>query len=191
MGFAPWGTFLSCEENFHWFFQKTLNDRTLLELRYGISPSSSGLRWHTTHPRFNADLEPNEPNRFGWVVEIDPFDPKSTPVKRTALGRFKHEGAWVQEANDGRLVIYMGDDERNEYIYRYVSNLPWRRARRQGINPLDDGVLYVAKFHDSGFGEWLTLTPANAALAAWSLNDILINTPRPGRRSRCHNDGSP
>ena len=70
----------------------------------------------------------------------------------------------------------MGDDERNEYIYRYVSNLPWRRARRQGINPLDDGVLYVAKFHESGFGEWLALTPANPALAAWSLNDILINT---------------
>ena len=176
MGFTPWGTFLSCEENFHGFFQKTLANRTPLELRYGISPSNSGLRWHTTHPRFNADLEPNEPNRFGGVVEIDPFDPKSTPVKRTALGRFKHEGAWVQEANDGRLVIYMGDDERNEYIYRYVSNLPWRRARRQGINPLDDGVLYVAKFHDSGFGEWLPLTPANPALAAWSLNDILINT---------------
>jgi uncharacterized protein len=176
MGFTPWGTFLSCEENFNGFFQKTPANRTPLELRYGISPFSSGLRWHTTHPRFNADLEPNEPNRFGWVVEFDPFDPKSTPVKRTALGRFKHEGAWVQEANDGRLVVYMGDDERNEYIYRYVSNLPWRRARRQGINPLDDGVLCVAKFHDSGFGEWLPLTPANPALAAWSLNDILINT---------------
>ena len=94
--------------------------------------STSGFRWHTTHPRFNADTYPNEANRFGWVVEIDPFNPKSTPVKRTALGRLKHEGAWVQETKDGKIVVYMGDDERNEYIYRYVSNLPWRVARRQG-----------------------------------------------------------
>jgi uncharacterized protein len=116
------------------------------------------------------------PTGLVGVVEIDPFDPKSTPVKRTALGRFKHEGAWVQEANDGRLVVYMGDGERNEYIYRYVSYLPCQRAHRQGINPLDDGVLYVDKFYESGFGEWLPLTPANPALAKWSLNDILINT---------------
>jgi secreted PhoX family phosphatase len=97
-------------------------------------------------------------------------------VKRTALGRLKHEGAWVQETRRGRIVVYMGDDERNEYIYRYVSNLPWRAARRQGINPLDDGVLYVAKFHADGHGEWLPLTPDNPTLAGWELNDILINT---------------
>jgi uncharacterized protein len=136
MGFTPWGTYLSCEENFHGFFYTERapdipndgdpDERTNLEKRYGISPFNSGFRWHTTHPRFNADIEPNEPNRFGWVVEIDPFDPNSTPVKRTALGRFKHEGAWVQETKGGRIVVYMGDDERNEYIYRYVSNLPWR-----------------------------------------------------------------
>ena len=176
MGFTPWGTYLTCEENFHGFFQKTLANRTPLELRYGIAPFNSGLRWFTTHPRFNADTEPNEPNRFGWVVEIDPFNPKSTPVKRTALGRFKHEGAWVQETKDGKIVVYSGDDERNEYIYRYVSNLPWRVARRRGISPLDDGILYVAKFHDDGTGEWLPLSPDNPVLAAWSLNDILINT---------------
>jgi secreted PhoX family phosphatase len=109
-------------------------------------------------------------------VEIDPFNPKSTPVKRTALGRFKHEGAWVQETKDGKIVVYSGDDERNEYIYRYVSNFPWRVARRRGISPLDDGILYVAKFHDDGTGEWLPLSPDNPVLAAWSLNDILINT---------------
>jgi uncharacterized protein len=185
MGFTPWGTFLSCEENFHGFFSTIRvpdtatgrpDTRTTLEKRYGISPSASGLRWFTTHPRFDADIEPNEPNRFGWVVEIDPFNPKSTPVKRTALGRLKHEGAWVQETKDGKIVVYMGDDERNEYIYRYVSNLPWRVARQRRINPLDDGILYVAKFHDDGTGEWLPLTPDNPALAAWSLNDILINT---------------
>jgi secreted PhoX family phosphatase len=90
MGFTPWGTFFSCEKNFHGFFEKTLANRSPLELRYGMAPSNSGFRWHTTHPRFNADLEPNEPNRFGWVVEINAFDPKSTPIKRTALGRLKH-----------------------------------------------------------------------------------------------------
>ena len=176
MGFTPWGTYLACEENFNGFFQKTAANRTNLELRYGISPFGSGLRLHTTDSRFNADTEPNEPNRFGWVVEIDPFNPKSTPVKRTALGRLKHEGAWVQETKDGKVVVYMGDDERNEYIYRYVSNLPWRDARRKGINPLDDGILYVAKFNADGTGEWLKLTHDNPALAGWSLNDILINT---------------
>jgi secreted PhoX family phosphatase len=176
MGFTPWGTYLTCEENFNGFFQKTLANRTPMELRYGIAPFASGFRWHTTHPRFNADIEPNEPNRFGWVVEIDPFSPKSTPVKRTALGRFKHEGAWVQGTKDGKIVVYMGDDERNEYIYRYVSNLPWQVARRRGISPLDDGILYVAKFHEDGTGEWLPLTPDNPALAGRSLNDILINT---------------
>ena len=176
MGFTPWRTYLACEENFNGYFQKTLASRTPLELRYGIAPFGSGFRFFTTDTRFNADVEPNEPNRFGWVVEIDPFNPKSMPVKRTALGRLKHEGAWVQEAAGGKIVVYMGDDERNEYIYRYVSNLPWREARRQGINPLDDGVLYVAKFHDDGTGEWLPLTPDNEVLKDWSLNDILINT---------------
>jgi secreted PhoX family phosphatase len=178
MGFTPWGTYLACEENFNgYFFRTTSPDlRSPLEKRYGISPFGSGFRFYTTHPRFNADTEPNESNRFGWVTEIDPFDPKSTPVKRTALGRIKHEGAWVQETKFGKVVVYMGDDERNEYIYRYVSNLPWRVALRRGINPLDDGILYVAKFHDAGWGEWLPLTPSNPKLATWSLADILINT---------------
>ena len=161
MGFTPWGTYLTCEENFNGFFFRTTDpdQRSALEKRYGISPFTSGFRFHTTHPRFNADNEPNESNRFGWVVEIDPFKPYSRPVKRTALGRLKHEGAWVQETKEGKIVVYMGDDERNEYIYRYVSNLPWRRACRRGINPLDDGVLFVAKFNADGTGEWLPLTP--------------------------------
>lgn len=175
MGFTPWGTYLACEENFNGYFRKN-GAQTNLEKRYGITPAGFGYLWHTTDKRFRVDEEPNEPNRFGWVVEIDPFRPHSTPVKRTALGRLKHEGAWVQEARNGKIVVYMGDDERNEYIYRYVSNLPWKQARAQGINPLDDGILYVAKFHAEGAGEWLPLTPDNPRLAGWSLNDILINT---------------
>ena len=175
MGYTPWGTYLACEENFNGYFRKN-GSQTTMEKRYGITAAGFGYLWHTTDKRFRVDEEPNEPNRFGWVVEIDPFKPHSTPVKRTALGRLKHEGAWVQEARNGRVVVYMGDDERNEYIYRYVSNLPWRQARAQGINPLDDGILYVAKFHADGTGEWLPLTPDNPRLAGWSLNDILINT---------------
>ncbi len=175
MGYTPWGTYLACEENFNGYFRKN-GSQTTMEKRYGITAAGFGYLWHTTDKRFRVDEEPNEPNRFGWVVEIDPFKPHSTPVKRTALGRIKHEGAWVQEARNGRVVVYMGDDERNEYIYRYVSNLPWRQARAQGINPLDDGILYVAKFHADGTGEWLPLTPDNPRLAGWSLNDILINT---------------
>ena len=183
MGFTPWGTYLACEENFNGYFftsransDLTLDTRTPLERRYGIAPFGSGQRYYTTHLRFNADIEPNEPNRFGWVVEIDPFHPELIPIKRTALGRLKHEGAWVQETKDGNIVVYMGDDERNEYIYRYVSNLPWLLARWWGINPLDDGILYVARFNPDGTAEWLPLTPDNPALASWSLNDILINT---------------
>jgi secreted PhoX family phosphatase len=175
MGYTPWGTYLACEENFNGYFRKE-GTQTELERRYGITATGAGYLWHTTDARFNANVEPNEPNRFGWVVEIDPFDPKSRPVKRTALGRMKHEGAWVQEARDGRVVVYMGDDEQFEYIYRFVSNLPWRKAVRRGLNPLDDGVLYVAKFRPDGNGEWLALTPDSPGLAGWSMNDILINT---------------
>ena len=179
MGYTPWGTYLACEENFNGYFFRTTSpdNRTALEKRYGIAPfGNPGANYHTTHPRFNADTEPNEPNRFGWVAEIDPYEPKSTPIKRTGLGRLKHEGAWVQEARDGRVVVYMGDDERNEYIYRYVSEGPWKKMMRAGRHPLDHGILYVARFSAGGSGEWLPLTPSNPALAAWTMADILINT---------------
>jgi uncharacterized protein len=175
MGFTPWGTYLACEENFNGYFRKTAAPNPL-EARYGINAAGAGYLWHTTDTRFQVDVEPNEPNRFGWVCEIDPFKPKSTPIKRTALGRVKHEGAWVQEARDGRVVVYMGDDERFEYIYRYVSRLPWRQSFKEGVNPLDDGTLYVARFDANGTGEWLPLTPDNPALAGWTLGDILVRT---------------
>ncbi len=179
MGYTPWGTYLACEENFNGYFRKVAtpeNPLTDSERRYGIGPSPVNL-WYTTDTRFDTNIEPNEPNRFGWVVEIDPYDPNSTPVKRTALGRIKHEGAWVQEARDGRVVVYSGDDQVNEYIYRFVSRLPWRKARAMGINPLDDGTLYVARFY-AEYGEWIPLTPAHPMLTGWRLNDILIDTRR-------------
>ena len=179
MGFTPWTTYLACEENFNGYFNRTISPdtRSNIEKRYGIAPfGNPGAKYWTTHARFNADVEPNEPNRFGWVVEIDPFDPTSTPKKRTALGRLKHEGAWVQEAYDGRIVVYMGDDERNEYLYRYVSAYEWEAMLAYGVSPLDDGTLYVAKFHADGTGEWLPLTPDNPELEDWTLADILINT---------------
>jgi len=175
MGFTPWGTYLACEENFNGYFRKT-GAQTQMDRRYGINAAGFGYLWHTTDSRFSVDSEPNEPNRFGWVVEIDPFDPTSTPVKRTALGRFKHEGAWVQEARDGRIVVYSGDDEQFEYIYRFVSADRWRRMLERGESPLDEGTLYVAKFTADGTGEWIALTPDHPALAGWSEAEIAINT---------------
>lgn len=175
-GHTPWKTYLACEENFNGYFRKTAPPNQL-ESRYGISAAGFGYLWHTTDARFQVDAVPNEPNRFGWVTEIDPFRPNSTPIKRTALGRLKHEGSWVVEARDKRVVVYMGDDERFEYIYRYVSNRPWPVAFALRSHPLDDGVLYVARFNADGTGEWLPLTPDNPALTGFAgLPDILIRT---------------
>ncbi len=177
MGYTPWNTYLACEENFNGYFRtESLPAVGSLEARYGLNPTGADYHLHTTDERFLVAAEPNEPNRFGWVVEIKPFEPNSTPVKRTALGRLKHEGACVQETKKGKIVVYMGDDEPFEYIYRYVSKLAWREARQKGLSPLDEGVLYVAKFKSGGKGEWLPLTPDNPALKGWTLNDILINT---------------
>ena len=189
MGFTPWNTYLACEENFNGYFTKSAAARTAMDNRYGIGGGFGYLWSSTPGSRFNADLHPNEPHRFGWVTEIDPFDPTSTPTKRTALGRIKHEGAWVQEADDGRVVVYSGDDEQFEYIYRYVSARPWRQMRRDGVSPLDEGTLYVARFDADGSGQWLALTPEQPALQAalrpgsasetgWTIEDILIFTRR-------------
>ncbi len=122
-GYTPWGTYLTCEENFNGYFGwNGSRTPTVLENRYGISQAGFGYRWHTADPRFDVNATPNEPNRHGWVVEIDPFDPNSKPIKRTALGRVKHENAEHVLAADGTVVVYMGDDERNEYIYKFVSS---------------------------------------------------------------------
>jgi hypothetical protein len=184
-GYTPWGTYLTCEENWNGYFgwntgdvlatgnpaldATIANDQT----RYGITAGGFGYRWHTTDPRFNARTNPLEAYHFGWTVEIDPADPYSVPVKRTALGRFKHESAQVAVSTDAegtpnRVAFYQGDDERNEYIYKFVCSQPFDpRNRAANRNLLDDGILYVARFTDTPVagkpstfrGSWVPLLP--------------------------------
>jgi secreted PhoX family phosphatase len=116
----------------------------------------------------------NVENRFGWVVEIDPMDKNQIPIKRTALGRFKHEGIALTVGYDGRVVGYMGDDQRFDYIYKFVSKNNWRKMRKQGLSPLDEGLLYVARFNDDGTGDWLELSINNRHLAARFKNQAEI-----------------
>lgn len=189
-GFTPWGTILTCEENFHQYFGYSGDlpeddPRLANHKRYGLPGGASERAWENYHKRFNAAVEPNEPFRFGWVVEIDPYNPQETPVKRTALGRFRHEGATWGYSPSGRVTFYSGDDAQFEYVYKYVSNEAWdpnRRGMNQGL--LDNGVLYVAKYNDDGTGEWLPLvygegplTPENGFT---SQADVLIRTREAG-----------
>ena len=158
-GRTPWGTYLTCEENFNGYFGSTDAEFERPEGfdRYGIE-LESGYDYEKFDPRFDISKTPNEPNRAGYVVEIDPSDASSTPVKRTALGRFKHENAEVTLAADNRVVVYLGDDERGEFLYRYVSDDAYvEGGDTSGL--LDAGQLYVAKFNEDGSGEWLALTP--------------------------------
>ncbi|MCB1949455.1 PhoX family phosphatase [Nitrosomonas sp.] len=159
-GYTPWGTYLTCEENWNGYFgsQSETFSPSLHESRYGISKNGFGYRWHEVDERFDVNIHRNEPNRFGWVVEIDPFNPWDTPVKRTALGRFKHESAMVVMDNEGQVAVYMGDDERNEYVYKFVSASKMKRGNAaSNRNLLDEGILYVARFNADGSGEWLPL----------------------------------
>ncbi|MBI4755985.1 MAG: PhoX family phosphatase [Betaproteobacteria bacterium] len=158
-GQTPWGTYLTCEENFNGYF--AAGDEQALDAdhkRYGIRPQGYGYRWHEHDERFDAARHPHEPNRFGWVVEIDPWRPDAPPIKRTALGRIKHESATVTLARDGRVVVYMGDDERFEYIYRFVSRHRFDpRDPAANRHLLDEGTLFVARFDEGGEGRWLPL----------------------------------
>jgi secreted PhoX family phosphatase len=192
-GRTPWGTYLTCEENWSGYFVNptgdvpgvTAEEKAVIlrdQARYGITAAGDGYRWHEHDVRFDASLNPNEPNRFGWVTEIDPFDPHSVPVKRTALGRIKHEGAWVVETRDHHIVVYMGDDGRFEYIYKFVSRYAWRRARAAGMSPLDEGTLYVARFDAAGSGQWVELSFGKNGLGVengfTSQADVLIEARR-------------
>lgn len=168
-GKTPWGTYLTCEENFNGYFGATgAWTPTEAQARYGFTASGFGYGWHLFDPRFDLanSSYANEENRFGWVVEIDPMNGAQTPVKRTALGRVKHENAEVVVGSGGRAVVYMGDDERFDYIYKFVSDNNWRSMIARGISPLDQGKLYVAKFNDDGTGNWIELTINNPAIRA-------------------------
>ncbi|GAA3255339.1 PhoX family protein [Nonomuraea helvata] len=151
-GSTPWGTVLTAEENFDQYFvngDKVPAEQKPYISRYTITTGtpSSSRRFDRVEERFDLAKHPNEANRFGWIVEIDPFDPDSTPIKRTALGRFKHEAANTTLARDGRLVVYMGDDSRFEYIYKFVSKNRYIPGfDRHNRTLLDEGTLYVAKF---------------------------------------------
>lgn len=157
MALTPWGTCLSGEAGFAAYFNGP-QAPTPEQARYGLRAGGAGHRWHEHDSRFDVATEPNEPNRFGWMVEVDPWNPGRPPVKRTALGRIAHRSAAVALARDGRVVVYMGDDGDLEALYKFVS-----RARHDAANPaanaglLDSGTLYVARFGEAGEGEWLPL----------------------------------
>jgi secreted PhoX family phosphatase len=181
MGYTPWGTYLACEENWNGYFgtDDTTWRATALEARYGVSRTGFGYNWHKASARFDLARNRNELNHFGWVVEFDPYDPTSQPVKRTALGRVKHEGATCTE-NKGRIVVYTGDDENGDYLYRFVGSAPWRQLRARGLSPLDHGTLYVAQFDAIGGGRWLPLVHGTGPLTTangWADQaDVLIRT---------------
>ncbi|WP_420554318.1 PhoX family protein [Neptuniibacter marinus] len=165
-GQTPWGTYLTCEENFHKYFGS--NDDTYAvpaELqRYGINVEDKTYQWSKHDERFDLSQNPNEPNRHGWVIEIDPMDPTSKPQKRTALGRFKHENAAFMIDKNGHAVVYLGDDERGEHLYKFVSKDKYIANNNQhNRRLLEEGTLYVAKFMAAdgelkGKGQWIELT---------------------------------
>ena len=166
-GYTPWGTYLTCEENWSDIFTNPSGNITPLEKRYGIAKEEKEYLWSKVDERFNTEKNPNEPHRFGWVVEIDPFDAKSMPRKHTALGRFKHEGAKVTITPSGHVAIYMGDDQKFEYIYKFVSKNRFQPDNRAAnMHLLEEGTLYVARFNDDGSGIWLPLIHGQNGLTA-------------------------
>jgi secreted PhoX family phosphatase len=194
-GMTPWGTFLSGEENFNQYFGNAPG--TAETNRYGLDTRASSRRWDLVEERFDLSKHPNEANRFGWVVEIDPLDPESTPVKRTMLGRFKHEGANTILAADNRVVVYLGDDERFDYMYKFVSDGRYvEGSRRQNMTLLDSGTLYVATLSGNspaeeidgsgalpadgefdGTGEWIPLCNATESFVdGFSVAEVLVHT---------------
>lgn len=194
-GTTPWGTILSGEENYNQYFVSAPD--TAPYARYGFSTSRGGRRWDRVDERFDLSKHPNEAHRFGYIVEIDPHDPDSTPAKRTMLGRFKHEGANVNLTEDGRVAAYMGDDERFDYIYKFVSAKKYvEGSRRHNMTLLDSGTLYVARLEGNspseeidgtgalpsdgefdGTGEWIPLcTDTESFVEGFSVAEVLIHT---------------
>ncbi|QEY15874.1 PhoX family phosphatase [Cellvibrio sp. KY-GH-1] len=199
MGATPWHTYLAAEENWAGYFMNKDASQPREHKRYGVGTKNGRYYWEVAdsaadeYVRFDASTKGatamddyrNEPNTFGWMVEIDPFDPEGRPQKRTALGRFGHEGVIFAPAVEGKPVVcYSGDDSQNEYIYKFVSAEPFYKATAGGWL-LNTGVLYVAKFNADGTGEWLPLDITNSAFTAKaaaagvsfaSQADLLINT---------------
>lgn len=197
-GFTPWGTVLSGEENFDGYFHgPEQNDRAQERIGYSNEPTARG--WEQHHRRFDL-RDPdyvNEGNRFGWIVEIDPEDPTSTPVKHTMLGRFKHEAGTAVVADDGRVVVYSGDDQKHDYLYKFVSAGTYVPGdKKHNMSLLSSGTLYVARFRgDSpaaqiagngalpadarfdGCGEWIPLTSdTRSHVPGFTVAEVLINT---------------
>jgi len=187
-GETPWGTYLTCEENFNYYFaSKKRFKPNKRQQRYNLnSRDKRNFQWYKYDQRFDLNQHPNEANRFGWVVEIDPFDPTSTPKKRTALGRFQHENAALTISESGHVIVYMGDDQAGEHLYKFVS-----KRRYQADNPranrelLDEGTLFAASFDNndykqSGSGKWLELTYGKNGLTKEngfnSQEDVLLFT---------------
>ncbi|WP_349927626.1 PhoX family phosphatase [Acinetobacter sp. A1-4-2] len=198
-GYTPWGTYLTAEENFIGYFVRNAADdssRTANEImalnRYGLKQGAkSRYQWETAtgsleqqdmYDRWNASVVGasasvdyrNIPNTFGWIVEIDPFDSRQDPVKRTSLGRFAHEDCRTSRAIEGQnLAFYMGDDSRGEYIYKFVSDAKWdakdvNGGYAAGDKYMNSGKLYVAKFNSDGTGQWIELSISNPAISAYT-----------------------
>jgi len=183
-GVTPWGTYVMAEENIHGYFSGELpadHKEATNYKRLGIPEGA--YEWGAHYDRFDLAKEPNEANRFGWIVEVDVNDPTSTPRKRTAMGRFKHEGAESIVAKDGRVVFYLGDDERFDYVYKFVTKGTFNpNDRAANMNLLDDGTLHVAKFAEDGSVEWLPIVFGQGPLTAENgfadQADVLIETRR-------------
>ncbi|WP_429590818.1 PhoX family protein [Arthrobacter crystallopoietes] len=196
-GTTPWGTILSGEENFNQYFK--VSNPTAEQKRYGLTDPNPSRGWHVEEYRLDTDRAEgkNEDNRFGWIVEVDPFDPTSTPRKHTALGRFKHEGANVTIAKSGHVVSYSGDDERFDYLYKFVSKGKYVEGdKKHNMTLLTEGDLFVASFTGSspanqidgsgvlpsdgafdGVGHWIQLTKdGKSVVPGMEIDEVLVYT---------------
>jgi secreted PhoX family phosphatase len=185
-GVTPWGTYVMAEENIHGYFSGELPADSKEAANYKrLGIPEGAYDWGKFHDRFDLSKEPNEANRFGWIVEVDVNDPTSAPKKRTAMGRFKHEGAASIVSKDGHAVFYLGDDERFDYVYKFVTAGKFNADdRAANLDLLDDGTLYVAKFDAEGTINWLPIVHGTGPLTAEngfnSQADVLIETRRAG-----------